>query len=111
MERRTVIARKQIRYGVQLPVVLRDRSGHYRGTVVNLSIEGCAVLADAPLAPGSYWVLSIETGQPERTLDIELAVVRWSRESRCGLEFIKVRAEKKPELIAFVRLLESLSPS
>ena len=106
-----MISRKSTRYGVQLAAVLQDRSRTYEGTVVNLSIDGCAVITDTALKSGSYWALSMETGPPGRSLEVELAAVRWSRDSRCGMEFIKVREVCKQDLAVFVRLLESSPPA
>lgn len=105
-----MISRKSTRYGVQLSTVLQDQTLTREGTVVNLSIDGCAVITDSTLDSGSYWALSIETGQPGRKLDVELAVVRWVRDVRCGMEFIKVRDTRKQDLAAFVQLLESTAP-
>ena len=105
-----MITRKSARYGVQLPAVLQDRSKTSQGTVVNLSIDGCAVITDASLAPGSYWALSMETGQPDRILEVELAAVRWARDTRYGMEFIKVQEPRKQDLAAFVQLLEPSAP-
>ncbi len=109
-EGQAVISRKSVRYGVQLSASLQDGLRGHEGTIVNLSIDGCAVITEIPLAPGSYWAVRMETGQPGRILEVELAVVRWSRETRCGMEFIKIRAEKKTDLDAFVTLLESPPP-
>ncbi|GKS60006.1 hypothetical protein YTPLAS18_35330 [Nitrospira sp.] len=101
-----MISRKSTRYGVQLAAVLQDQSKTCAGTVVNLSIDGCAVLTDTTLTSGSYWALSMETGQPGRNVEVELAVVRWARDHRCGMEFIKVQEVRKQDLAAFVQLLE-----
>lgn len=97
--------RKGPRFAVQLPLKAHDASAQWRGTVVNVSDDGCAVLTDSCPVVGSYWTLRIETAQPDQTVDVELAAVRWQAADRCGLEFIKIRQEKKTVLHGFVGLL------
>ena len=99
--------RRSRRVAVQLPVTLRDASLQGQGTVVNISIDGCAALTKPILAVGSYYSLDIELPQEGAALEIELAAVRWQAGDRCGMEFIRVREERKAELQAFVRLLEN----
>ncbi len=102
--------RKGPRFAVQLPLRAHDTSAQWQGTVVNVSVDGCAVLTDRCPAVGSYWTLQIETAQSDQTVDVELAAVRWQAGERCGLEFIKIRQEKKSVLHGFVGLLAGIRP-
>jgi hypothetical protein len=78
-----------------------------RGVIVNLSIDGCAVLSEWTAAVGSYVTIGMELTAQEPSLEIELAAVRWRMGSRFGCEFIKVQQPMKSRLAEFVRLLES----
>ena len=99
--------RRVQRYSVQLPAVLQGDGADRQGTIVNLSIDGCAVLAEWPVPVGSYVKIGIEFAAQEPVLEIELAAVRWCMGSRFGCEFIKVQPPGKSRLAEFVRLLES----
>lgn len=99
--------RRVQRYSVQLPAVLQGDGPERQGTIVNLSIYGCAVLAEWPVPVGSYVKIGMELAMHERLLEIELAAVRWRMGSRFGCEFIKVQPPMKSRLAEFVRLLES----
>ena len=105
-----MISRKSVRYGVQLTATLHEAGRTHQGTVVNLSIDGCAVITETAVKAGSYWSLSVETGQTDRTIEVELAVVRWRRDGRCGMEFIRIQDDWKQHLAAFVQLLETSPP-
>jgi len=89
--------------------VLQGDGPERQGTVVNLSIDGCAVLAKRPIPIGSYVKLDIELTAQEPALVIELAAVRWCMGSRFGCEFIKMQPSMKSRLGEFMRLIESSS--
>lgn len=99
--------RRVERYSVQLPARLHGDGSDLDCTVVNLSVDGCAVLADRPFAVGSYVRIDLDLGAQEPPLEIELSAVRWRAGSRFGCEFIKVQEVMKSRLAEFVRLLET----
>ena len=99
--------RRVQRYSVQVPARLHGEGPDRQGTIVNLSIDGCAVIAERPVPVGSYVRIGMELTPQEPVLEIELAAVRWRMGSRFGCEFIKVQQPMKSRLAEFVRLLES----
>lgn len=99
--------RRVLRYSVQLPAGLQGDGPDRKGTIVNLSIDGCAVIAERPVPVGSYVRIGMELTPQKPVLEIELAAVRWRAGSRFGCEFIKVQPSMKARLAEFVRLLES----
>lgn len=99
-------SRKVQRFAVQLPCRLGNPDPHAHGTVLNLSVHGCAVTAEDVPTVSSYVSLEIDLLNGEAPAAIELAAVRWVSENRCGLEFIRVPPDILMRLKAFVLLLE-----
>jgi hypothetical protein len=84
-----------------------DSAQSERGTVLNISTEGCALTAER--IPDLHTHVSMHIDLPDGTkpVDIGLAGVRWVTDYRCGLEFIRVSGESLTRLRAFVALLEN----
>lgn len=98
--------RKVQRFAVQLPCMLGNLDQQVHGTVLNLSVQGCAITVDHAPTVSSYVSLEIDLLNGEAPAAIELAAVRWVSESRCGLEFIRMTPDILIRLKAFVLLLE-----
>lgn len=99
-------SRKVRRFGVQLPCTFGDRENRHEGTVLNLSLQGCAMITEKRPALSSYLSLQIDLLDGAAPIAIELAGVRWVCGVRCGLEFIRVTPEMIARLRSFVSLLE-----
>ncbi len=97
--------RKIRRFAVQLPCTLDDHTHRSEGTVLNLSTQGCAVMATQPPSVALYLTLWIELPDSATPVEIELAGVRWVSEQRCGLEFIRISPEMLNRLGSFVSVL------
>ncbi len=99
-------SRKIQRFAVQLPCKLWNDENKSDGTVLNLSAQGCAIMAEDLPTVSTYVSLDIDLLNGEEPATIELAGVLWVSEHRCGLEFIRVRPEMLMKLRAFALLLE-----
>ncbi|MFQ5931665.1 MAG: PilZ domain-containing protein [Nitrospiraceae bacterium] len=99
-------ARKSPRFAVQLPVSFNGDGGAGKGTVFNLSMDGCRIGSDDAVKPNSYLELHIEIPNCAVPMTIELAAVRWSDGQQFGLEFIRVNAEAQERLRTLVRSLD-----
>lgn len=99
-------SRKVRRFAVQLPCRLWNIEDKSNGTVLNLSAQGCAITMEHLPSVSTYVALDIDLLNGEDPTTIELAVVRWVSEHRCGLEFIRVRPDMLMKLRAFALLLE-----
>ena len=99
--------RRAQRFVVQLPVMFGDPAQSEQGTVLNISAEGCALMAER--IPDLHTHVSMHIDLPDSTtpVAIELAGVRWVSDYRCGLEFIRVSGESLARLHSFVSLLET----
>ena len=99
-------SRKDRRFAVQLPSVFREGEQMDQATVLNLSLQGCALTAERLPKAQSYLSLEVNMLNETEPLLIELAAVRWVSGYRCGLEFIRMAPEMAARLRSFVALLE-----
>ena len=99
--------RRAQRIVVQLPAMFGDTAQSERGTVLNISTEGCALTAERIPDLHTHVSMLIDLPDGTKPVDIGLAGVRWVTDYRCGLEFIRVSEESLTRLRAFVALLEN----
>ncbi len=99
--------RKHTRFAVQLPVSFRGDQLSDRGTILNLSAEGCAIMSETVAGVAVYLQLTMQLREREEPVQIDLAAVRWVSATRFGVEFIKIRPEEGERLKQFVNVLES----
>ena len=102
-----MLPRKTHRFAVQLPVVFSIEDLSREATVVNVSMEGCAVLSESIPPLNSYVTLRIELPAEEAPLAIELGAVRWSTEDQFGVEFIRVESAEQARLQKLVKTVEA----
>jgi hypothetical protein len=65
-----------------------ELSGH--GRVLDLTAPGCLVESAQSVLKGQYFQLQISMPDLASPLSVKLAAVRWSKDRRFGLEFIKM---------------------
>jgi hypothetical protein len=99
--------RKHTRFAVQLPVSFSGDQLSDRGTILNLSAEGCAITSETVAGAAVYLQLTMQLREREEPVQIDLAAVRWVSATRFGVEFIKIRPEEGERLKQFVNVLES----
>ncbi len=101
-----MIKHKYERYPVQIPVVYSGDLVEGDGTVLNLSMGGCAVEGTAVVQGGAYLYLRIYLRPDETPMKVELAAVRWASDKMFGVEFIRQTAEEQERLRQFIHLLK-----
>ena len=99
--------RKHTRFAVQLPVSFSGDQLSDKGTILNLSAEGCAITSETVAGAPVYLQLTMQLQEREEPVQVDLAAVRWSVATRFGVEFIKIRPEEGERLKKFVKALES----
>jgi hypothetical protein len=99
--------RKHTRFAVQLPVSFKGGEFSHRGTILNLSGEGCAITSDTIADKAIYLQLAIQLRDQETPVQVDLAADRWVSSTRFGVEFIKMSSQEEERLKKFVRALES----
>ena len=68
------------------------------GTLLDLSIRGCAIKSDVPLHKGDILCLQIRLTDKEPPIEVDIAMVRTVTGRRFGLEFAKIRPEEETRL-------------
>ncbi len=77
-----------------------------QATVLNISLQGCALTAERLPKAQSYLSLQVDMLNGTDPVLIELAAVRWVSGYQCGVEFIRMAPEMATRLRSFVTLLE-----
>ncbi|MDO8354840.1 MAG: PilZ domain-containing protein [Nitrospirota bacterium] len=98
--------RKHTRFAVQLPVSFNGDQLSDRGTILNLSAEGCAITSETIVGVAVYLQLMMQLCEREESIQVDLAAVRWVSATRFGVEFIKIRPSEGERLKKFVKALE-----
>jgi hypothetical protein len=76
------------------------------GNVVDLSLRGCRVQSLTDVQPGACLEVRIAVPEHEFPIQIQQAVVRWSREHQFGLEFVTMAPEEWARLQHTVKQIE-----
>jgi hypothetical protein len=83
-----------------------ELSGH--GRVLDLTAPGCLVESAQSVLKGQYFQVQISLPDLASPLSVKLAAVRWSKDRRFGLEFIKMG---RPEQEILDALMAGQPPS
>lgn len=76
------------------------------GTLGDLSIRGCRVFSLTDVGPGTTLELRIIVSDEEPSLQVNQAIVRWSRDGVFGLEFLSLTTDEWARLQHVVKDLE-----
>lgn len=96
--------RKCPRFPVMLPAVFfGERPGG--GLVIDVSSEGCRIRSAVPMHKGNY--IQIRIDLIGDTLTGDLAVVRWSRKEKFGVELIRMAPDQQARLRGFLDLFNA----
>lgn len=76
------------------------------GSVVDLSIRGCRIESPTDVQPGASLEVRIATIEHEPPIQIQQALVRWSRGQQFGLEFETMVPEEWARLQHTVKQIE-----
>ena len=64
----------------------------------NLTISGGEIESDVPLPIGGNLHLHVQTSGARPPIVIALAIVRWKRDERYGIEFVRFQGDAKQQL-------------
>lgn len=76
------------------------------GSIIDLSLRGCRVDSSTQVRSGTSLELRVQISDEEPPLQIQEAVVRWSRAEEFGLEFVTLAPEEWARLQHTVTELE-----
>ncbi len=91
------------RIHAQFPVVFAGEAYVGEGTVLNLSVPGCAIHSRKPVQPGAYLEMRMLVPDTTPPLRVGLAKVRWCEGRRFGVEFIQMPGEDQVRLGRLVK--------
>ena len=111
-EKESSTAMAQLRYcervHTHFPVVFSGEAYVGEGTVLNVSVPGCAVHSRKRVQPGSYLEMRMLVPDTTPPLRVGLAKVRWCEGRRFGVEFIQMPGVDQVRL---GRLVKKVVPS
>lgn len=76
------------------------------GSLVDLSLRGCRIESPTDVRPGAALELRIEVIEGEPPIQVQAAIVRWSRGQQFGLEFEVISSTEWVHLQDIVKQLE-----
>jgi hypothetical protein len=91
------------RVETHFPVIFAGEEFVGEGTVLNVSVPGCAISSVRTVAPGSYLEMKVLVPDLPSPLSIGLAKVRWQEGDRFGVEFIRMPGEDQVHLGRLVK--------
>jgi PilZ domain len=91
------------RVHTQFPVVFAGEAYVGEGTVVNVSVPGCAVHSRKRVQSGSYLEMRMLVPDTKSPLRVGLAKVRWCEGRRFGVEFIQMPGDDQVRLGRLVK--------
>lgn len=86
------------RIEVDYPVILSGEGGNGTGTMTNLTITGGEISSDLSTQIGDHLRLHIQLSGARSPIDIAIATVRWQRDHRFGVEFVRFEGNAKVQL-------------
>lgn len=90
--------RGRLRVPVDYPAQFTADEGSGHGTVMNLTLAGGEIESHVQLPVGARLCLHVRPSGARPPLTIALAIVRWKRGDRFGLEFVRFEGGAKEQL-------------
>jgi len=75
---------------------LEDVEGE--GALLDLSLGGCRLLSDTPLALGREYHLILQISAERPPIPVEAAVVRWTEDNTYGVKFTSIDTHDESQL-------------
>jgi PilZ domain len=86
------------RIEVNYPVTLSGEGGNGTGTMTNLTITGGEIESDLTATIGTHFRVHIQLSGARSPIAIAIATVRWQRNHRFGVEFVRFEGNAKAQL-------------
>ena len=86
------------RIEVNYPVTLSGEGSEGAGTMTNLTITGGEIASDLAASIGAHFRVHIQLSGARSPIAIAIATVRWQRDHRFGVEFVRFEGNAKAQL-------------
>ncbi|OQW32506.1 MAG: hypothetical protein A4E20_13655 [Nitrospira sp. SG-bin2] len=83
---------------VDYPVLFSGDHISGEGAFRNLTISGGEIMSEAPVSIGTHLHLQVQASGARPPIIITLAIVRWKRADRYGVEFVRFQGDAKQQL-------------
>ena len=97
--------RKYPRFPVVLPALFGNGLDRQAGMLMDVSREGCRIRCAGAVPGEKYFPIEIEL-EPLERLMVDLAVMRWARQTEFGVEVIRMVPESQTQLRRIIRNCE-----
>jgi hypothetical protein len=99
------------RIDVDYPVTLsvEEGGGIGAGTMTNLTITGGEIQSQMPVSVGTCLSIHISLSGARSPIDVAVATVRWKRDDRFGVEFVRFEGKAKAQLEDMLNQTDGLS--
>jgi hypothetical protein len=97
--------RLRVEFPVSFQSAYLDRNISGEGTLTNLSIRGCSLIAQHPMGKGTFLRLRFRYSETDAPIEVDVAAVRMPGRNQIGLEFLNMQPKEEERLR---RLLEHL---
>jgi hypothetical protein len=97
-DKKALQPRGRRRVQVDYPALLTGDEGSGHGTVTNLTIAGCEIESHVRFSIGAGLSLRVQAPEARPPIVIALALVRWKKGDRFGLEFVRFGGRTKEQL-------------
>jgi PilZ domain len=93
-----ITPRVRSRVAVEYPVSFTSDQVSGQGLLKNLTISGSEIESTVPFSIGAHLRLDVQLSGARAPITISHAVVRWKRDGRFGLEFVRFEGKAKQQL-------------
>jgi len=98
--------RERERVHASIPVEFSSDTVSGAGRVVNLAVSGCEIESEVAPPVEAHLTLQLQIPRQQEPLVIALAVVRWGKGTRFGVEFVRFEGAAGEQVRRLVALLE-----
>lgn len=91
-------SRFRSRVAVDYPVFFSGGDTSGEGRLNNLTISGGEIVSEVPFSIGTQLHLRVQSSGARPPIVITLAIVRWNRDDRYGIEFVQFQGDAKQQL-------------
>jgi len=91
-------SRSRPRVAVDYPVLFSGDHISGEGVFRNLTISGGEIMSESPVSIGTQLHLQVQSSGARPPIVITLAIVRWKRDDRYGVEFVRFQGDAKQQL-------------
>ena len=97
-------ARSSERIAIQCSIVLASGMQMGEGQVLDMSVRGCLVESFVPVKVGGDLQLRLFLSEPDLSMRVPRAAVRWAQGLRFGVEFMGMEEKDRGRLNRFLTL-------